>query len=161
MKTTILIFALIILGSCKHQTPKKRNDNSNILSTEIKEKDSLLISEKKIKQFLANTKDIRIIEFNKSMIETSMPDSTVCKKWNLKEEDVIEIIKKNKSISKEELHYLFDMNTCVYNGKMTYNNKNYDFTINSGGYIYINYNNIRLGCFTGDCTKYFLTTGED
>ena len=161
MKTTILIFALIILSSCKHQNQVKRNDNSNILSTEIKEKDSLLISEKKIKQFLANTKDIRIIEFNKSMIETSMPDSVVCKNWNLKEEDVIEIIKKNKSISKEELHYLFDMNTCVYNGKMTYNNKNYDFTINSGGYIYINYNNILLGCFTGDCTKYFLTTGED
>lgn len=156
-KTTLLLVLIII--SCKQQN-NKTNDNSNINNIVIEEKDSLLTAEKKLNQFLANTKEIKVIEFNKDMVETSIPDSTICKKWILKKDDVIEIIKKNKPISRQELHYLFDMNTCVYNGKITYMNKNYNFTINSGGYIYIKYDNILLGCFTGDCTKYFLSTGE-
>ncbi|MCF6349698.1 MAG: hypothetical protein L3J23_01535 [Flavobacteriaceae bacterium] len=162
MRKTAILLVLIIF-SCKQHKFLKKNINSNIdsITISINKKDSLLTAEKKLKLFLANTEEVKVIAFNKGMIETSIPDSSICKKWILKREDVIQIIKKNRPISRKELHYLFDMNTCVYNGKIRYKNKNYNFTINSGGFIYLKYNDILLGCFTGDCTKYFLSTGED
>ncbi len=167
MKKITILFVLIaiIFFSCKKEKIVKQDNHPKIDTISVSgqisklENDSLQYSKKKSELFLANIQKIKILEFHKDFIETSISDSLSCKKWNLKKEDILQIIKTTKKISKQELHYAFEMETCVYNGKINYNNKPYDFTINSGGFIYLKYNDLLLGCYTGDCTKYFLSTG--
>jgi len=153
----VLIFFVI---SCKQD-----NQNNNFKKSKINfkdldvEKDNTLKKYEKedsLKILMSKLDEIKILNFKKGYMENSLPDSLICESWLLKKNDLVGMIKKTKQIDSSDLHYLFETQTCIYNGDFELNGKVYTFGINSGGWLHIQFGNIVLGCFNNGCEDYFI-----
>lgn len=154
----ILVFVCFALFSCSQS---KRNEGDG----NTKNKDSIgvfdttnkkLSEEDTLNKLIQNIDKIEIISFEKGLMESSLPDTLSCKSWKLEKNDFSSVVSKSKKVDFEDIHYLFETQACIYKGKFLFENKTYDFVINSGGWTHLKYYNITLGCFDNSCEKYFL-----
>lgn len=162
MKTILLFLSLIIISSCKYDKHKSFN------KTYIKDFDTLNThTEKTEKQTVNNNIDslellirkiskVKIIAFEKGFMQSSLPDSLICTDWILKKEDFFKLIKRTKKMDSDDLHYLFETQTCIYKGRFLLEGREYTFGINSGGWLHLEYGDIVMGCFDKKCESYFL-----
>ena len=127
-------------------------------------KNSNNISELQTVNDTINIKEINILtSFKNNNYPSSLKDSTICNKWMLSKEDIKKVITLSKKINNSQWDYAYDHLPCQYSGKLKFKNNEYDFNLNSGAWLEINYKNsiIRYGYEMNDYEKYFLSSPLD
>ncbi len=150
MTNRIFIFVLLLtlIVNCKTNT----NDHGYKHEANVNKSEKI----DTLRYLIDNIDSIKVVSLEKGYMETSLPDSLICETWILTEDDFRDIIKNTRKIDYDDLHYLYDTQTCIYKGIIEVNNEHYDFFINSGGWVYLDFGSITLGCFDEKCEKYFL-----
>lgn len=91
--------------------------------------------------------------------QSSAPDSSMCRGWNIFPGDLPTIIRDCKVTDRHEWHHLFDVLPCLINGQLEQNGHTYKFEINAGSWMTI-YNEdslLLLGNFEKQNEKYFIS----
>lgn len=86
-----------------------------------------------------------------------------CENWNLREADIVKIVRKSKVITGSDVHDLYYRLPCVYNVHLNINGIAYSMEVNAGSFMYLHNaeQSSYLGCSDEACTKYFIETDGD
>ena len=90
---------------------------------------------------------------------SSQKDFSKIKNWKINNDEILNIFKTSKKITPHILHYAYGNLPCEVKGVAVLNEKNINFTINSGGYFYLG--NEIYGCNSPECFKYFPKEAQD
>lgn len=90
---------------------------------------------------------------------SSSEDSLICIDWNISEKQLAEAIKGSKRISGMAWHYSFDTYKCQYRGRITQENKVYNFVLNAGAWLWVidEVRSIRYGIYDRKYDSLFLS----
>lgn len=163
MKKLILIVFLLSIFSCnkkKSSNELPQSEKVNVKDDSVKQTVDLIeIYKDSLKQVALDKKDFTIIEKNKAADHpSSMKDKSVCKEWELSNENIKTIFANSVPITGPEWHYVFDVLPCVYIGKFKYKNIIYEYQINGGSWLDIGNKKkaIRLGYYKENGDDLFL-----
>ncbi len=143
MKNILVLIIVVLILSCKNminqQKPSFKSNNNQELT------------------FIFDS--INILNFERKIAKSSFKDTTVCKKWNLSDKDIIKLMKISKKIDAQEWHYAYDVFPCGLIGEFKYRDRNFKFDINSGGWFDIITNDTiqRYGCKSIKCKDFMLS----
>lgn len=139
MKSKIITIGLIVLISCKNSGIQNPNTDiaKDTMHTSVTHESEKLLEEKQENRVrISRIEKLSILNIEK-FIDTASPFysnySSKCEKWNLKNDEIIDILINSKMIDGQEFHYYFDILPSSYKGEVIINDSiNAKIEINSG-----------------------------
>lgn len=101
------------------------------------------------------------LEFKDSTRPSDKKVYEQCKKWELQDEGIKNVLLLVKPISSEQKGGLYYSLPCYYKGNVIYKNQKFTIEVNAASFITI-YNEkttLYFGCSSKDCSKYFVMEG--
>ncbi len=109
--------------------------------------------------FLQN-EPFEVVSFNRGVtLEYTGPDDTTdCKQWNIKKEDLPVVFKNSEPIDSTTWDLAFAFTTCVVNGQLKQKDQLFDYSLNAGSWFRVTCRDTSLlfGDFNKKDRKYFL-----
>ena len=108
-------------------------------------------------------KPFEIISSRQSISRTSSSnDTSQCRGWTITKETLSRIIKSSEPIDGVLWHHSFDVLPCVIKGLISQGNRDYQFELNAGSWMYIDCADTTLifGNFKREDEKYFLSAAD-
>lgn len=111
-----------------------------------------------------HSQPFEVISFNRGItLEYTGPDDTSeCKKWNIKKENLNVIFKNSEPIDGTTWDLAFAFTTCVVNGQLKQNDEVFDYSVNGGSWFRVicRDTSMLFGDFNKRDGKFFLDSVE-